>query len=129
MLFAVAAVAAFAICWAWSTSSAFASKGRAGGYMPVEIVQLTGNNSSGSSNSYRITLNGTTDVDQPVSIFVTSAGVYTNMPSSATVLAGQSSVDVTATVSSNPPAAWRIVAACNGTAAMSPEYSPPPASE
>lgn len=95
--------------------------------MPIEIIQISGNNSAGSSNTYRVSLSGTVDSAQTVSLFITLSGVYTNMPSTATVPAGQSSVDVTATVSQNPPAGWKIVAACNGTAVLSAELTPPPA--
>jgi len=69
----------------------------------------------GGTVTYEVGVYPTPTSDQVVNISTNSSSSFSSLPSTATVLAGHSSVEFSATLSQNPSQSFTTYAACNGT--------------
>jgi hypothetical protein len=84
------------------------------GHMPVEITLVQGTVAANNTVTYRVLLEGAPTEDQSVTIGCTQSGVYSSIPSTVTVAAGNDSVSFNATFASSLPSSWSTTATSMG---------------
>jgi hypothetical protein len=87
---------------------------RPAGHPPIEISMTGGTVGAGNTVTYRVLLEGAPTEDQSVTIGCTQTGVYSSIPSTVTVAAGNDSVSFNATFASSLPSGWATTATSMG---------------